>query len=343
MSYRLYEMLVKGKPDQLTTRYWAYFSQCLVVDLSMFAWTVNGEAIWTSPDGEELDAVWLEKYLNCSGGIAGCIRNGRIIIAPRPSRTGDLDQYGEGKDGIGITRNGIQIEGENGDASCICIGYNQSTRWADLDLLYYPDVLSRVDDAITSCLKWSKAAPLIGVPDSAVQKQVDDIIKDLMDGIPQTVVDGNLFDKIKQTGADGVYSVDITKPERVALVQYLSELHDVLYRRFYTLRGLDTHKTSKHAQVTADEADGQEFLSWILPNDKLRCRKAWVDLMNQNDEGITLGVDFAEPWKSMHAAFMKKLQLEPEMMEGVSEDGEDTSDGADPETADDSGERPESD
>lgn len=332
MSYKLYELLVKGTPDQRNTRYWAYFSQCLGVDLSMFEWKVNGKAVWTSPDGDDLDAVWLEKYYNCAGAVAGCIKGGKIIIAPRPSKTGNLNQYGEGDDGIGITRNGIQIEGKNGESDRICIGYNTSTRFADLDLLYYPDVLSRTDDAITSLLRWSKMAPLIGVPDSAVQKQVDDIIEDLMEGIPQTVVDGNLFDKIKQTGSEGVYLVEISKPERVALVQYLSELHDVLYRRYYTLRGLDTHKTSKHAQVTADEADGQEYLSWIMPMDKLKCRLAWCDLMNQNEEGITLGVDFAEPWKSMHDAFMRRLQKQPEEEGGENDADQDDSD------ADNSGE-----
>lgn len=342
MSYKLYELLVKGKPDQLTTRYWAYFSQCLGVDLSMFQWKVNGEAVWTSPDGESLDAVWLEKYFNCAGAVAGRIRNGKIIIAPRPSRTGNLNQYGDGEDGIGITRNGIQIEGENGDAERICIGYNCSTRFADLDLLYYPDVLSRVDDAINALLKWSKAAPLIGVPDSAVQKQVDDIIEDLMEGNPQTVVDGNLFDKIKQSGSEGVYSVDISKPERVALLQYLSELHDVLYRRYYTLRGLDTHKTSKHAQVTADEADGQEYLSWIMPMDRLKCRIAWCDLMNQNDDGITIEVDFAEPWKSMFEAFMRRLHEQPEEEGGEPDADQDNPDGADPEEPDNSGDGSES-
>lgn len=333
--YDLYEALVKGKPNEMTARTAAYFSECLVVDLSMFAWKLNGETVFTDADGNSFDSVWMEKYLNCSGSIVAKVADGEVKIAPMPSRTGNLDQYGEGTDIIGITRNGEQIDGKNGESVVIC--YHQSSRWADLDLIYYPDVLSRVDDAINACLKWSRTAPLLGSPDSMTQTQIAGIIEELMDGIPKCVVDGNMLEKLRSVGStagNGVYSVEITKPERVALVQYLSELHDVLMRRYYTTRGLDSHKTSKHAQVNESEATGQEVISWIIPLDRLKCRQKFCEEMQSL--GVDLSVEFAEPWKTMYDSFMAKLKAQPE--EGGEENAdEDTADGDDTESAEDSG------
>ena len=337
--YDLYEALVKGKPNEMTARSASYFSECLIVDLSMFDWTLDGEKVFTNADGESFDAVWMEKYLNCSGSIVADVRSDNVKIAPMPSRTGNLDQYGEGTDIIGITRNGEQIEGKNGSSVVIC--YHQSSRWADLDLIYYPDVLARVDDAINACLKWSKTAPLLGAPDSMTQTQIAGILDDLMNGIPKCVVDGNLLEKLRSAGVspNGVYSVEMTRPERVALVQYLSELHDVLMRRYYTTRGLDSHKTSKHAQVNESEATGQEVISWIIPLDRLKCRKKFCEEMQAL--GVNMSVDFAEPWNTLYDSFMKKLE-EPEEMEGSEEDAaEDTADEDDSGQSGESGSRSE--
>lgn len=328
--YDLYEALVKGKPTTLTARAASYFSQFLVVDLSMFTVKVNGEEVFTDPEGNTLDAVWLEKYFVTSGSVGAKVQNGNIIITPMPSRYGQLDQYGDPKDAIGITRNGKMIDGANGDS--IVIGYNQSSRWADLDLLYYPDVLARVDDAIDSLVQWSKAAPMITAPDSKTQTQIAGLITDLMNGIPKCVIDGDILTKMKQ-GTIG--TVELTDPSRAALVQYFSELHDVLTRRFYTVRGLDTHKTSKHAQVTTDEADGQEVLSWVLPLDRLRCRQQFCTDM-KNAFGVDMEYTFSPMWQNLYDSFTRKLKEQPDDG-GDNNAAENSTDADDTERTDDSG------
>ena len=327
--YDLYEALVKGKPDKVGLRQAAYFSDCLSVDLSMFRVSIDGEYLLTDTTGNTLDPLWIERYLNTAGCILSKVSGNNIIIAPQPSRTGELDQYGDGKDGFGVTRNGEQITGTIGKDVCLC--YNQSSRFSDLDLLWFPDLLAKIDDGIDACLTWSKPAPVFSAADSKAHKTIADNLQKIMDGEPCIVTGGDVLTSMRQ-GQN--YAVDFTNPERVRNIQYLSELFDEAVKWFYTKRGVDVHRTAKHAQVTASESDGMQVYSWIHPLDKLRCRQQWCDDM-QRLFGVTITYDFNEPWRSAYEQFMMSMTMpEPEQKEG--EQNADT-DNTDDDSADESG------
>lgn len=312
--FDLLTALLKGNPDTLNGRQAAYFSECLSADIAMFRYSINGEYRMTDKDGKTLDGSWVERYLNTSGCIASEVKNGLIKIAPVPSRTGDLNQYGDGTDAFGVTRDGIQIQGVIGEDVFLC--YNQSSRMADLDLLYYPDLLAKCDEAIEACLKWSKPAPVIAASDAKAQKTINDMLEQIMNGTPAVVVDGEVLTRMRQGTS---YTIDVTSPERVRNVQYISELIDEAVKRFYTKRGIDTHRTAKHAQVTTAESDGMQVYSWVHPLDKLRCRQQWCDDQNAKHPDLQITVEFNEPWLSAYNAFMRSM-AEPDETE-VNENG----------------------
>lgn len=323
--FDLYEALIKGDPDMFNGRQAAYFSECLSADVAMFRWTLSGESMITDSDGKTLDPRWIEVYLNTCGIIGAKVENGNIKIAPFPARTGNLNQYGEAVDMFGVTRNGDQITGKIGDDTFIC--YNQSSRLADLDLCYFPDLFARIDEAIEASLKWAKPAPVIAAADSKAQKTINDMIEQIMDGTPAVIVDGEVLTQMRQGSS---YTVEITNPERVRNIQYLSELFDEAVKRFYTKRGIDIHRTAKHAQVTTSESDGMQVFSWVHPLDRLRNRQQFIDDLTAKHPEITLSVEFNEPWNMAYQAFIRSM-AEPE------QEGENNAD-SDDSNADDSAE-----
>lgn len=267
-------------------------------------------------DGSSADPAWLEKYLLAFGRFVSTYDGERIIVAPYPSRYGDLDQYGDGEQVEGITRgeNGIVINGYNGYDCCIC--YNTTTRLPDLDVAYYARTLASVDDAIDALIRWAKCAPILSAADSKAEAAINAMLDEIMEGKrPCVISDQEVLTSLRN---GTTYSVDITDPKRATYIQYLSELHDVLIRRYYTKNGIDTHKTSKHAQVNIDETDGMEIYSWLLPLDKLKQRRLWCEAMNRCF-GLSLSVDFAEPWRSAYEAYLKKQQEGAEPNEEATE------------------------
>lgn len=304
--FDLYEALIKGNPDLFNGRQAAYFSECLSADVAMFRWKLFGETKITDSNGKTLDPRWIEVYLNSCGSFGAEVEDGKIKIAPFPARTGNLNQYGDAVDMFGVTRNGDQITGTIGEDTFIC--YNQSSRLADLDLCYFPDLFARIDEAIEACLKWSKPAPIIAASDSKAQKTINDTIEEIMNGTPAVIVDGEILTQMRQGSS---YTVDITNPERVRNIQYLSELFDEAVKRFYTKRGIDIHRTAKHAQVTTSESDGMQVFSWVHPLDRLRNRQQFVDDLTAKHPKIQLSVEFNEPWNMAYQAFIRSM-TEPE-------------------------------
>lgn len=301
-----------------TRRHIAYAGQ--MIDSSCLMFDYAGIDAAASFDGASLDPDWVEKYLITAGSFVSKYDGSRIMIAPYPSRYGDLDQYGDGEKVEGITRSssGDIITGENGEDVCIC--YNTSSRLPDLDIGYYSATLAEVDDAIGALIKWAKCAPIISAADSKAEAAINAMLDEIMHGDKPCVISDKEVLTAMRNGQ--TYSVDVTDPKRATYIQYLSELHDVLIRRYYTKNGIDTRKTSKHAQVTIDEADGMEVYSWLIPLNKLKQRQKWCAAMNRM-YGLSLSVDFAEPWRSAYQSYLRKMQ------EGGTEDAETSEHAAD--------------
>lgn len=271
---------------------------------------------WTAP---YVDPIWLERYLACTGSVLAGKSGDMTIIAPAPARTGDLDQYGDGVIGIGIPRNGTpEITGTIGETVAIC--YNMASRAPDLDLLYYPELLAQMDKSIIEIVQQCRIAPLLCTNNSVTAEGIKQILRQLRDGDPQVIVDENILQQLQKiSGGQGVYSTHLVDPDYTHNAQYLAELWDVMLRRYCNMLGIDTRKTTKHAQVSRDEATGLDAVSWIIPFDMLKCRQRFCDDMKRIT-GDEWSVRFSDAWQiELDKYMMQRDQMQADINNTESE------------------------
>lgn len=317
----LHDMYEKMKAKQKNLiRQRSYFSYLLVSLCNIFAWNVD----------DSFDTMWSEKYNHISGSFC-CKKIGdKFYIAEAPSRAGDIDQYGDGMQVDGVTRNGISLTGTIGEDIAIC--YNNVDRMPDLDMVRYADGFSQVDKSIMANVRWSILAPVLCTRDDRTTKAIEKLVDDMLEGKLKCITSEDVLDALSGGRGDGVYSVDITHPERIRNVQYQSELYDVLMRRFFNKYGLNIQNSAKHAQVSTDEVHGMDAVSWVMVLDMLHQRQKFCDECNRL-WGTSWSVDFAEPWKSEYERFMIRQEQADEEDEKSLEKGAEDDD----KSVDDSG------
>lgn len=303
----MYEKMKAKQKNLIRQR--SYFSYLLVSLCNIFAWNV----------GDAYDTMWSEKFNHISGSFACQKQGDTYYIAEAPSRAGDIDQYGDGTEVEGVTRNGISLHGTIGKDIVIC--YNNVDRMPDLDMVRYADGFSQVDKAIMANVRWSILAPVLCTRDDKTTKAIEKLVDDMLEGKLKCITSEDVLDALSGGRGDGVYSVDITHPERIRNVQYQSELYDVLMRRFFNKYGLNIQNSAKHAQVSTDEVHGMDAVSWVMVLDMLHERQKFCDECNRI-WGTSWSVDFAEPWKSEYERFMIRqaqadIEDENSLQEGV--------------------------
>lgn len=317
----MYEKMKAKQKNLIRQR--SYFSYLLVSLCNIFAWNVD----------DAFDTMWSEKYNHISGSFCCKKLDDKYYIAEAPSRAGDIDQYGDGMDIDGVTRNGVSLTGRIGEDIAIC--YNNVDRMPDLDMVRYADGFSQVDKSIMANVRWSILAPVLCTSDDRTTKAIEKLVDDMLEGKLKCITSEDVLAALNGNGArgQGVYSVDITHPERIRNVQYQSELYDVLMRRFFNKYGLNIQNSAKHAQVSTDEVHGMDAVSWVLVLDMLHERQKFCDECNRI-WGTSWSVDLAEPWKSEYERFMIRQeqadeQDEKSLKEGDADDGENVDDSGD--------------
>ena len=283
----------------------SYFSYLLTALSSAFKWNCP----------EDVAEIFLEKYLHLSGMFGVQKKGDKYYVVECPSRTGELDQYGDGQTIEGVTRNSVSIQGTIGKDVAIC--YNNRDRIPDLDMLRYADGFSQVDKAIMANVRWTILAPVLCTRDDRTTKAIEKLVDEILEGKLKCITSEDVLDALQGGRGDGVYSIDITNPERVRNVQYQSELYDVLMRRFFNKYGLNIQNSAKHAQVSTDEVHGMDAVSWVLILDMLNERKKFCEEASRL-WGDEWSVELAEPWKSEYERFMMRNEI---MKEGA-ENGE---------------------
>lgn len=313
-----------------------YFDILLQSDLSMFEY--DG-----LPAG--MDPVWIEKYLNIAGSI-GITRTPetyvsellpdapeykpKYSICPLPSRDGNVDQYGDGSHIAGSTAT-VSIEGDLGvDAVVI---YNRDTRLPELDNMIDADALMQIDKSAAINVILSRIAPVFSCYNDKSKKALDAMLDEILEGKLKTIVSGDVKDLLKMAGLDGGTEIlEITHPEKIQYIQYLSQYYDVIIRRHYNRRGLSVRTGTKAAQQSADEIHGLDAVSWIIPLAKLESRKKGFEQFNALfGENVT--VRFSEIWQQEYDAYQLRMQQEDAAAEDAADDAADP----DPDPIDQSG------
>lgn len=277
---------------------------------------IADEAMFNYGGGFPFDRHFVETYLTTTGSAGIKKIKSEFYICPDPSRVGDPDQYGDGTELEGVTADGEQdITGTIGEDCAIM--YNNSVRSPDFDNFTDSSDLAQIEKSSGINVKLSRVAPIFTAPNTTVKAALDEMLKRVLEGELLTVVSENTaqmqaLSALSKMPTNPLEAIDITKPERIQYVQYLSELYDQIVRRHFGRRGLSAKTSAKHAQVSQDEVHGLDCISWFYPLDKLKARRDALETCNRIF-GTSWTVEFSEIWKQEYESYvLRTLQRDAE-------------------------------
>lgn len=168
--------------------------------------------------------------------------------------------------------------------------YNTKDRQPCLNILRFADLLSEVDLSMVFNVQRSRLAPIAVAEDDSQRLQIQNCLNATAKGNYEVITASILNNGTNQSGKVNILNLnDVTA---IQYIQYLSEFHDSLTRRLYTMYGFAVQETSKHAQVNTDESNARDGVSWLIPDNMLECRKDFCRRFNKL-YGTEITVDYS--------------------------------------------------
>jgi hypothetical protein len=283
-------------------RRFSYAQTALLSDVSMF--TYNGLP-------ESMPEEFIETYFDTNGCIASCIDrdgNGKLIVT-RCGLASKPDAYGRGTKALCSTLNGHVYELT--DMVDCAVGWNNAL-YAPDDLIFFAaDQLAEIDLSLHLNVLYTRLKPILTAADDKTRAIIEKAFADIVTGAPLTITSSNMLEELAELGVKNIDKLELTDPELADKMQYLVKAHDDVTRWIYTLYGQAIQGGGKIAQQSVDEVNGATSTSFIIPNNKLKYRRAWVDKTNRLF-GTEISVDFSDAWKIEHEKYIEDLD---EMLE----------------------------
>lgn len=230
--------------------------------VQMFEYTFN--------ENDDIDVYKLEEYLH-SYGIAGITEYNGKLIETTAFPAGELNEHGKADKYNLYFGNGKQCKSEAVNGVDCAIIYNTADKMPNLQLYRFADILSEVDLSQVFNIQRSRLAPVIETCTDSQRIQVDNILTAISKGNWKVISKGALAELNGLNS--GLNVVNLNPPEAIQYIQYLSEYHNELVRRLYTMYGLNVQGTGKHAQTNDSENHGRDSSALVLPLNMLTCRK----------------------------------------------------------------------
>lgn len=198
--------------------------------------------------------------------------------------------------------------------NCVLI-FNNAIRTPNLDILFYSNFFTEIDQNIKNVIKKSRLLPIPVVKDNKQKVAIDCILKDIENGNLESILQDNLLSSIGEAD-QGIKTVELTRPDDIQGAQYLSKLYDDILRRFWTKYGHSLSSASKMAQVSSLELEGYQTYSMIEPYAMLEERKNALEECNKLF-GTNYSVKFSKAWEHL-----KEVEEKEVIEEGEKEDAE---------------------
>jgi len=163
-----------------------------------------------------------------------------------------------------------------------------------------------IDTAQKCLIRYARLFPVFEVQDDNVKQQLNQALKNADNGEPFTFTTKALS-KLGVDGTPGVNIFQLGDYSAVDKIQYLSTYHNDLLRRFYSMYGMSYSQSMKQAQQSVEEVTSDRIVSWIIPNDRLKERKKFIETYNKVfNHNAT--VDFSDAWKKGYEKYMRDLK-----------------------------------
>ena len=264
-------------------RYTTYFNMFLDILLDMFEWEGLPETI---------PARFLEMILHSRGEVfIGREKEDDPLVAAIGSLSGEIDDYSMGTECVAVTPCQSLQGKRNID---IAYGINNKTATPDKLLYCLSHMLAENDRSMELVSIYARLLPIPKVNDEKDKQMFDELINKLIDGDPKAFASRNALAKALEDNGSDIFN--ITDPNQVDKLQYLSRFADDIIKRFYNFYGQPLQTQNKAAQSISDELHGMDSVSFILPLQMLQCRQALADNIN-NIFGLEVSVRFSQPWE----------------------------------------------
>ena len=273
---------------------------------------------------ETIDEKFLEDFLNISGSVAiARAKDNNLYAAPYAGRTGKVNQYGEGERVETNTPNGIEITGVVGKTAAVI--YNNTARTPSDDLWFDSCTFTEIDKSSNANIIFARIAPIFAAADDKTKDAIKKIIENVIAGNMEIVTSENIFAELQLgDNLSNLKTIDVTEPERIQYIQYLSQFYDVVMRRHFSRRGLPMHTPTKAAQQSTDEIHGIDSVSWFYPLNKLKARRNGVEMVNKIF-GTKISVRFSEIWHQEYEAYkLRTLQKDENAEQETTETQQET-------------------
>lgn len=232
---------------------------------------------------------FLESILHGTGEVFVSRINDKLI-ASHGSLAGEVDEYGLGTEALAICPRG-EARGVRGVD--IAYGINNDTASPDSLVYWISHLLAETDKSIKTNVIYSRLLKIPKVSNEKDKAMFEEIIKKVIDGEAQAFASTNALDL--ELGA-GTETFELTDANKIDKLPYLTQFFEDCLKRFYNFYGQPMQNQNKRAQSISDEIHGQDSVSFIIPLQMLKCRKAMCEEINRIF-GTDISVDFSPVWK----------------------------------------------
>ena len=255
---------------------------------------------------ENINTDFIEFYLALTPrACCGVYKNnkGREILG-YATEGGILNEYGipEMFNINTLNQNNKQgaVDGVN---AAIC--WNNKTHTSDMiQLSRFTELFNLVDTAQKCLIRYARLFPVFEVENQQIKNQIDEALKNADNGEPFTYVNKGLS-KIGMDGEPNMKILQLGDVSAVEKMQYLSTYHNDLLRRFFTMYGMNYSQSMKQAQQSIEEIHSDINVSWIIPDDRLKQRRKFIDTYNEVF-GHNATVDYSDAWKKAYEKYMEE-------------------------------------
>lgn len=270
-----------------------YFNLLFEILLSMFNYTDLPESL------TDFDTRYIDSILCSTGQIACGMVDDKLTFAPC-TLGGQIDAYGLGTEVIAPVPVGKQGEIRGKRNIDVAYGINNKLATPDTLVYYIAHMMSETDVSAHMNVIYSRLLKIPVVKDEKSKQAVMEIYKKLIEGAGlEAMVSPNVFDELVEKGIE---TIELTDPNKIDRIQYLSRFYDDLLKRFCNFYGQNLQTQNKAAQTQEDELHGYDSFSFIIPLQMLKCRRDFIDNVNRI-YGTSIKVDFSDSWKYELARF----------------------------------------
>ncbi|MCQ2740256.1 MAG: hypothetical protein MJ237_08550 [bacterium] len=174
--------------------------------------------------------------------------------------------------------------------------YNNSLKMPDYNLSRFAYYFSQVDLSLECNIKFARQGRAFAVNDDKVKLSIEQALHGIDMGKDVAFVSNNILDELLNKDGSGIQTLEFNNMNAIEKVQYLSNLHYDLKKRFLWLYGLSMNQSAKMAQQSSAEISNAESGTLVLVHDMMDNAIDFCERVNKH-YGLNTSVELNKSWE----------------------------------------------